>query len=100
MVSGPPGWSLRLDFGYMLTYGTLTALLIDRTQRQRGHPAALPVIVLSAVATNAMEGVSLHNVLRGRSIVVNARRARIAVLVKFGVLVASLGYVTAVTCWR
>jgi hypothetical protein len=49
-------WSLWLDFGYMLTYGTLTALLVDRVRRRRGHPFALPLAVVPAVVANAIEG--------------------------------------------
>jgi hypothetical protein len=86
-------WSLRLDFGYMLTYGTLTALLIDRTRRHHGHAPALPLLVVPAVGADAIEGLSLLNVLHGNSIAINARRARIAALVKFAILAAALAYV-------
>lgn len=84
--------SLWLDFGYMTTYGVLTALLVDRARRRRGHPAGLPAAVLVAVAGDAAEGVSLLRVLRGTRIGVHARRARVAALIKFAVLVGALGY--------
>ncbi|OMC41013.1 hypothetical protein A5744_18850 [Mycobacterium sp. IS-1264] len=85
--------SLWLDFGYMTTYGILTALLVDRTRRRRGHPAFLPAVVLVAVAGDAVEGASLLKVLERRRIAVHARRARIAALIKFAVLAGALGYV-------
>ncbi|OBH55532.1 hypothetical protein [Mycobacterium sp. E2479] len=85
--------SLWLDFGYMATYGVLTALLVDRARRRRGHPAGLPAAALVAVAGDAVEGVSLLSVLRGRRIGVHARRAQVAALVKFAALVGALGYV-------
>ena len=84
--------SLWLDFGYMATYGVLTALLVDRARRRRGHPAGLPAAVLVAVAGDAAEGVSLLRVLRGTRISVHARRAQVAALIKFAVLVGALGY--------
>ena len=84
--------SLWLDFGYMATYGVLTALLVDRARRRRGHPAGLPAAVLVAVAGDAVEGVSLLRVLRGTRIGVHARRAQVAALIKFAVLVGALGY--------
>jgi hypothetical protein len=85
--------STWLDFGYMATYGTLMALLVDRARRRRGHPAALPAIVAVAVAGDAVEGVSLLKVLNHTSVAVHARRAQIAALIKFAVLAATLGYV-------
>ncbi|OMC13898.1 hypothetical protein [Mycobacterium sp. SP-6446] len=85
--------SLWLDFGYMTTYGILTALLVDRTRRRRGHPALLPALVSVAVAGDAVEGVSLLKVLQRNRIAVHARRARIAALIKFAVLTGALGYV-------
>jgi hypothetical protein len=85
--------SLWLDFGYMATYGALTALLVDRARRRRGHPAILPTAAIAAVAADAAEGVSLLRVLDGTDIAVHARRARNAALIKFAVLVGSLGYV-------
>jgi hypothetical protein len=88
-------WSLWLDFGYMLTYGAMTALLVDRARRRRGHSAALPVLVVPAVAADAVEGVSLLNVLANSTVAANARRAKAAALVKFGFLVTALGYVLA-----
>src|ERR1700739_842396 len=36
--------SLWLDFGYMATYGALTALLVDRARRRRGHPPLPPAL--------------------------------------------------------
>jgi hypothetical protein len=86
--------SLWLDFGYMATYGVLTALLVDRARRLRGHPAVVPAAVLIAVASDAAEGVSLLRVLRRTRVGVHARRARVAALIKFAVLVGALGYAT------
>src|SRR5690242_1781841 len=85
--------SLWLDFGYMTTYGILTALLVDRTRRWRGHSAVLPAAAIVAVAGDAVEGVSLLKVLQRSRIGVHARRARIAALIKFAVLAGALGYV-------
>ncbi len=85
--------SLWLDFGYMATYGTLTALLVDRARRRRGHPAALPAMVVVAVAADATEGVALLKVLNRARVTVYARRAQIAALIKFAVLAGALGYV-------
>lgn len=85
--------STWLDFGYMATYGNLLALLVERTRRRCGHPAGLPAFVGVAVAGDAVEGVSLLNVLRGHRVADNARRARTAALIKFAVLVLSLAYV-------
>jgi hypothetical protein len=87
--------SLWLDFGYMTTYGILTALLVDRTRRRRGHPAVLPAAAIVAVAGDAVEGVSLLKVLQRSRIAVHARRARIAALTKFAALAGTLGYVAA-----
>ena len=87
--------SLWLDFGYMLSYGSLTAALLDRARRQRGHPAVLPALAAGAVAGDAVEGLSLLNVLDGRHVVASARRARTAALAKFAMLAASLGYLAA-----
>ena len=84
--------SLWLDFGYMATYGVLTALLVDRARRRRGHPAVLPAVVTVAVAADAAEGISLLKVLRRNRIGVHARRAQIAALIKFAVLAGALGY--------
>jgi hypothetical protein len=50
---------------------------------------------MGAVAGDAIEGISLLNVLNGRRVAVNARRAKTAALAKFGVLAASLGYLAA-----
>jgi hypothetical protein len=84
--------SLQLDFGYMATYGTLTALLVDHARRRLGHPATVCLGVVPAVAADALEGVALLNVLAGNDIDVNARRARGAALVKFAVLAGALLY--------
>jgi hypothetical protein len=85
--------SMWLDFGYMATYGALTALLVDWARRRRGDPAALPAIVIGAVAGDAIEGVALLKVLDRERIGVHARRARIAALVKFAILYGALAYV-------
>src|SRR6202012_1970656 len=74
---------LQLDFGYMATYGALTALLVDYARRRLGHPAAVCLSVAPAVAADALEGVALLNVLVGNDIERNARRARGAAIVKF-----------------
>lgn len=84
--------SLQLDFGYMLTYGALTALLVDSARRRLGHRAAVCLGVIPAVAGDAVEGVALLNVLDGNNIDSNARRARGAAIVKFAVLVGALLY--------
>src|SRR6201997_3140100 len=84
--------SLRLDFGYMATYGALTALLVDYARRRLGHPAAVCLGVVPAVAADALEGVALLNMLAGNDIVVNARRARRAAIFKFVVLAGALLY--------
>ena len=85
--------SMWLDFGYMTTYGSLLALLVERVRQRRGHPAGLPAIVIVAVAGDALEGVSLLKVLDGTRVGVYSRRARIAALIKFAVLALALGYV-------
>ena len=87
--------SLWLDFGYMATYGTLTALLVDRVRRRRGHPAFLPALTGIAVAGDAIEGVSLLKVLNRDRVEVHSRRARRAALIKFAVLATALGYVVS-----
>jgi hypothetical protein len=87
--------SLWLDFGYMLSYGALTAALLDRARRQRGHPAVLTALAVGAVAGDAVEGISLLDVLNGRRVAASARRARTAALAKFAMLAASLGYLAA-----
>jgi len=84
--------SLWLDFGYMATYGTLVGLLVDRARRRRGHPAAVPAIVIVAVAADATEGISLLKVLNHESVAAYSRRAQIAALIKFAVLAGTLGY--------
>lgn len=93
--------SLWLDFGYMASYGMLTALLVDRARRRHGHPAFVPAVVILAVTGDAAEGVSLLRVLRRNRVGVHARRARIAALIKFVVLAGALGYaVTGVPVGR
>src|SRR5581483_3847019 len=87
--------SLQLDFGYMASYGVLTALLVDRARRRLGHPAAVSVAVIPAVGGDALEGASLLKVLAGNDIDLNARRARSAAMVKFVALVGSLLYAAA-----
>ncbi|MEZ0050207.1 hypothetical protein ABIA30_001197 [Mycobacterium sp. MAA66] len=84
--------SMWLDFGYMTTYGTLLALLIERRRRSREHPAWLSSLAAGAVAADAVEGVSLIRVLNRQDIAVNARRAQVAALIKFGATAAGLGY--------
>ena len=84
--------SMWLDFGYMATYGTFTALLLDRARRRRGHSAILPAAMVVAVAGDAVEGVSLLKVLSRVQVAANARRAQVAALIKFAVLVSALGY--------
>jgi hypothetical protein len=87
--------SLWLDFGYMATYGTFAALLVDRARRRRGHPAILPAVICIAVAGDAIEGVSLLKVLDRDRVAMYARRARRAALIKFAVLATALGYAAA-----
>jgi hypothetical protein len=86
--------STWLDFGYMTTYGTLVALLIERARRRRGHPRSLSSLAIVAVAGDAVEGVSLLKVL-DRNDDSYARRARTAALIKFAALAGALGYVVA-----
>lgn len=86
-------WSLRLDFGYMLTYGALLALAMDRLRRKRGHPTALPLLVVPAVAADAIEGIYLFRVLAGRDIAASAARARMAAVIKFGILSLAMAYI-------
>ncbi|MCV7331985.1 hypothetical protein [Mycobacterium cookii] len=87
--------SMWLDFGYMASYGALLAVWLDRVRRRRGHSAVLPVLVVVAVAGDAVEGVSLLKVLNGNRVAANARRARTAALAKFTVLAGCLGYIAA-----
>jgi hypothetical protein len=84
--------SLWLDFGYMLTYGGLIALLVERARRRHGHPLAVSLTVAGTVAGDAIEGVSLLKVLDGTQIGAHARRARSAALVKFALLAVCLVY--------
>lgn len=87
--------SLWLDFGYMLSYGTLTTLLIELVRRRRGDPIALRLLPIGAVAGDVVEGVALFKVLDGVDVEGNARRARFAALSKFALLGLALGYVGA-----
>jgi hypothetical protein len=87
--------SMWLDFGYMTSYGVLSALLVERARRRRGHPPALTAAVAVAVAGDAIEGVSLIRVLGRESVDTHARRARTAALIKFAALAGALGYVAA-----
>ena len=87
--------SLQLDFGYMATYGALTALLVDYARRRPGHPAAVCLSVVPAVAGDAVEGIALLKVLAGNNIDANARRARDAAIVKFVALAGALLYAAA-----
>jgi uncharacterized membrane protein (DUF373 family) len=52
--------------------------------------------VIVAVVADAIEGVSLLNVLRRTRVAVDARRAQVAALIKFAVLTGALGYVAAI----
>lgn len=87
--------STWLDFGYMTTYGTLTALLIERARRRRGHPRSLTSVAMVAVAGDAVEGVALLKVLDRKNVDSYARLARAAALVKFAALAGALAYVLA-----
>ena len=84
--------SVQLDFGYMTSYGVLTGMLVDYARRRLGHPAAVSLSVVPAVAADALEGVALLNVLAGNNINANAHRARIAAIIKFIVLIGALLY--------
>lgn len=84
--------SLWLDFGYMLSYGALTALLLDRVRHVHGHRSAVSAVVIPAVAADAVEGVTLLKVLKRSDVAVNTRRARNAAMVKFAILGCALGY--------
>ena len=94
---GPDGrraarWSLRLDFGYMLNYGVLTGLLLDRTARRNHHPRAVSSLVAAAVVSDAVEGVALLRVLDHQDVERNAVRARNAAVTKFALLGVCAGY--------
>jgi hypothetical protein len=84
--------SLQLDFGYMATYGVLTALLVNYARRRLGHPAVVCLGVVPAVVGDALEGVALLKVLAGNNIDANARCARRAAISKFAVLAGALLY--------
>ncbi len=86
-------WSLWLDFGYMLTYGTLALMLIERARSRRGDPIALRLLPIGAVAGDAIEGVALLKVLDGAALDANARRARTAAVTKFALLGIATAYV-------
>jgi hypothetical protein len=91
--------SLRLDFGYMCSYGVFAALLAEGADRRlpqrrlgdRVRPWA-QVACAAAVAADAREGVALLSILRGRDRRVHASRARKAALTKFTMLSAVLLY--------
>lgn len=91
--------SLRLDFGYMCTYGVFAALLAERAERRfsrrpsniRLGPWAQAACA-AAVAADAREGLALLSILRGRDRQAHAARARRAALTKFGLLAAVLLY--------
>jgi hypothetical protein len=85
-------WSMWLDFGYMLTYGALTATLVDRARHQFGHPPAVAAMVVPAVAADALEGLALLKVLQHNDIATHTPRARSAALSKFAVLGGTLLY--------
>lgn len=85
--------SLWLDFGYMLSYGALTLLLIESVRGRRGGPIALRLLPIGAVAGDVIEGVALLNVLDHADVDANARRARFAAQAKFVLLAVGLGYV-------
>ncbi|UVO14357.1 hypothetical protein NM962_10385 [Mycobacterium sp. SVM_VP21] len=85
-------WSLWLDFGYMLTYGTLAMLLIERARSRHGHPVALRLLPIGAVAGDAIEGVALLKALDGVDVDTNARVARSAALAKFAMLAVAHAY--------
>ena len=84
--------SLVLDFGYMLNYGFLIGLLLDRTARRNRHRRAVPVLVVAAVVSDAVEGISLLRVLDHRNVEQNASRAKNAALTKFALLGTCAGY--------
>lgn len=84
--------SLRLDFGYMLVYGYLTALLLDRTARRQHHPRVVSMVVAAAVASDAIEGVSLLRVLNNQDLDRNTARANHAARTKFALLGVCAGY--------
>lgn len=86
-------WSMWLDFGYMLTYGTLVGSLIERVRSRRGDPIALRLLPIGAVAGDFVEGVALLEVLDGVDLQANARRGRSAALAKFVLLGLALVYV-------
>ncbi|GAB7067412.1 hypothetical protein H7J06_13955 [Mycobacterium hodleri] len=91
--------SLRLDFGYMCTYGVFAALLAEGAERRLARRRSkvrlarwAQVACLAAVAADAREGVALLNILHGRDRQAHATRARRAALTKFGLLSAVLLY--------
>ena len=84
--------SMRLDFGYMSSYGILLGLLVDRRRRRRGHAAWVPGIVAGAVAADAIEGLALLRVLDRRDLPATARRAQVAASLKFAAIAIALGY--------
>lgn len=94
--------SLLLDFGYMATYGVLTALLLDRVAQRNGHSRLVSMLVVLAVAGDAAEGLALLRVLDRRDVDRNARRAKMAASAKFAVLSGCAGYLVRFVArsWR
>ncbi len=84
--------SLWLDFGYMLTYGYVVLLLIERARSRHGGSAGMRLLPVGAVAGDAIEGVALLKALDGVDLDANARRARTAALTKFGLVGLALAY--------
>jgi|GEM_PF-4347287 hypothetical protein len=76
----------------MLNYGFLIGLLLDRTARRNRHRRAVSVLVVAAVVSDAVEGISLLRVLDHRNVEQNASRAKNAALTKFALLGACAGY--------
>lgn len=93
-------WSLWLDFGYMLTYGTLAMLLIEHFRSRRGHSVALRLLPIGAVAGDAVEGVALLKVLDDVDLDANARLARSAALAKFAILAVAHAYIVSAVVRR
>jgi hypothetical protein len=84
--------SLRLDFGYMMSYGLLLGLLLDRSRRRLGHGRVVLWPAYVAVVGDAVEGLSLLHVLHGVTVEHSAGRARTAAIAKFAALAVGLGY--------
>ena len=84
--------SMWLDFGYMLTYGKLVGLLIERIRSRHGDPIAVQLLPIGAVLGDAVEGDALLKVLGGVDLESNASLARRAALTKFALLAVALAY--------